>query len=151
MHQRVRKQASTQAVKARAMQPRTRRDCKLFRVDQDRPRHHQYRYARNWLALHCQCHVAEIAALDGVSARRWLDRSSGTQAEKAWAIQPCSRLGTIGSGLARTVPATRTNDLYTICSRSIASAMLVAELAILSHIYAAYVLSSVGLSAFCTV
>ena len=42
-------------------------------VGQDDPWQYQYRPVRSLLAFHRQCHVAELAALDGMIYRRWLD------------------------------------------------------------------------------
>ena len=36
-------------------------------IGQDRPLPHQQRSVRGWLALQRQCHVAELAAHDGIS------------------------------------------------------------------------------------
>ena len=41
-----------------------------LRIGQSRPCHHRQRSVRGVLALQRQCHVAELAALDGIAAGR---------------------------------------------------------------------------------
>ena len=91
-------------------------------VGQDRPGTWQQRSVRSWLAFHRQCHVAELAALDGISKAMHACHSEYARSEgqgDAAAYQTwLNRLG-IGQDRAATI----SNDLHAVGSRSIASAM----------------------------
>ena len=113
--------ASTQAVKARAMKPRTRRGSIGSGSAGTAPARVSSELYVHCLALHRWCHITELAALDGISkAVAWLHATASTQAVKARAITGrCSRVpDEIASAQGRPAPPRHVSVAICTCIAS---------------------------------